>query len=95
MPFYNPPKDIEEKIDDTVETIIPVIASFNSDGGIKPLYFRYQDKDITVTSVHYCRPYPIKITFKLVFKCSAVLDNYLRDVQITYWIKERVWTLLV
>lgn len=91
MPFYHLPKEIEEKIDSAIETTIPVIASFNAQGGIKPLYFRYQEKDITVSHVRYCRPYPKKT----VFKCTARLDDFLKEVQITYWEDEKLWTLLV
>lgn len=91
MPFYHPPREIEEKMDSAVETTVPVIASFNIQGGIRPLYFRYQDQDITIRHVQYCRPYPRKT----VFKCTAQLDDYLREIQITYWIHEQLWTLLV
>ena len=91
MAFYHPPKEIEDKLDTSVETVVPVIASFNSEGGIKPLYFRFQGQDITVCSVQYCRPYPSK----LVFKSTALLDGFTREIQLTYWTEEQVWSLLV
>lgn len=91
MAFHTPTPKREYKIDTSVETVIPVIASFNINGGIKPLYFKYNEQTITIHGVHYCK----QIYGCYVYDCAATLDGYVRTVTITYRPDKQLWTLKV
>ncbi|MCI8669244.1 MAG: hypothetical protein HFI34_06975 [Lachnospiraceae bacterium] len=68
---------------------IQVIASFNTNQEIKPLYFKYNEKTITVLSCT-CE----KSNISYVFKCLVESEGYTRYVRLCYYIKLCLWTLI-
>lgn len=68
---------------------IQVIASFNTNQDIKPLYFRFDEKTITVLSCT-CEKSHVSYTFK----CFAKSEGYARYVTLRYYIKLCIWTLI-
>ena len=88
MPFYTPPKDRSFEVTEP-NYIVPVIASFSVNGGVQPLYFQFDDKTIKVTSVHWCE----KKIDAFHYECTASLDNYLTEVNLTFYPKDNRWIM--
>lgn len=89
MPFFTPEQEQAFNINDDPNYIIPVIASFSKNGGVKPLYFQFDDKTIKIESVHWCD----KRHNIYYFECSALFDNYLTDVNLTFYPDCNRWTM--
>lgn len=68
---------------------IQVIASFNTNQDIKPLYFKFVEKTITVLS---CTCEKSHVSYR--FKCQVESDGYTRYVTLCYYIKLCIWTLI-
>lgn len=89
MPFYTPPKEQSFDMDVEPNYIVPVIASFNSKGDVQPLYFQYDDKTIKIESVHWCeKKYNV-----LHYECTAALDGYLTEVNLTFYPSDSRWVM--
>jgi len=71
MPFYTPPKEQSFVMEEDPNYIVPVIASFNTMGGVQPLYFQYDDKTIKIVSVHWCE----KKFNSFQFECTGELEG--------------------
>lgn len=70
-------------------TIIPVIASFNDDGQIKPLYLGINSERYKVESYWIRRSF----TNQIEFCCKIIINGTLRPIIITYYINECIWTI--
>lgn len=72
-------------------TPVAVIASFDSEGNIKPLYFRYNDERIQV-SVKMC----VAQVHDIVFSCEYMIeyDNAVRTIALLYRIDEHKWFII-
>ncbi len=70
-------------------TIVPVIASFDAEGHIKPLYVRIQGGSYKVASYH------IKCRFSntLEFNCQIETEHGTIPVLLSYHQAEGVWML--
>lgn len=89
MPFYTPPADDALKIENDPNYIVPVIASFSTNGDVQPLYFQFDDKTIKIFSVHWCK----KQFNTYYFECTAMFDNFLREINLTYYPDKNCWTM--
>lgn len=69
--------------------IVPVIASFDSEGHIKPLYIRLHGESLKVHSF-WIKP---SFTNILEYSCKVLDGDYLKPVVITYHPAECVWTV--
>lgn len=87
MPFYVPPKEHSFDMGKEPNYIVPVIASFSTKGGVQPLYFQFDEKTIKVMSVHWCE----KKYNAFHFECTAELDGYIREVNLTFFPNENRW----
>lgn len=87
MPFYVPPKEHSSDIGKEPNYIVPVIASFSTKGGVQPLYFQFDEKTIKVMSVHWCE----KKYDSFRFECTAELDGYVREVNLTFFPADNRW----
>lgn len=69
--------------------IVPVIASFNDDGKIKPLYIGLHGTCYKVDS------YWVRNSFvnHIEFHCKIIDGPMLKPILITYYIKECIWTV--
>ena len=70
-------------------TIIPVIASFNDDGQIKPLYIGIEGNRYKVDSYWIRRSF----TNQIEFSCKILIDDRLCPIILTYYMNECIWTI--
>lgn len=70
-------------------TIVPVIASFNSEGHVKPLYVRIGGLSLKVHS-SWLKPSFGNI---LEFHCMVIDDNCLKPLILSYHQMESVWII--
>ncbi len=70
-------------------TVIPVIASFNEDGQIKPLYVGIEGNRYKVESYWVRRSFANQIEFN----CKLLLEESLQTLIITYYMNECIWTI--
>lgn len=70
-------------------TIVPVIASFDTDGHIAPLYVRINGISMKVASFYERN----KFSNSVEFFCKVIDGDYLKPVQLSYYTAERVWTI--
>ncbi|MDO4166981.1 MAG: hypothetical protein Q4D32_06225 [Eubacteriales bacterium] len=70
---------------------VPVIASFDAEGHIKPLYVRIQDTPYKIDS------YWIKSQYanSTEFFCKVINRDKLTPLSLTYHAEEGVWTMPV
>lgn len=75
--------------DYTSVEVVPVIASFDSEGRIAPLYVRIDGTAYRVKS------YWIKSSFanSVSFNCQVMDGDYLKPVLLTYFQDETLWTI--
>ena len=69
--------------------IVPVIASFNDDGKIKPLYVGISGERYKVESFWVRRSFANQIEFS----CKIIVGNTLKTLIMTYYMHECIWTI--
>lgn len=69
--------------------IISVIASFDSEGHVKPLYVRIADESFKVHS-SYVKSYCSGI---LELNCQIIDQEYLKPLTLTYFPHDRIWAM--
>lgn len=70
-------------------TIIQVIASFNEEGQIKPLYVGIKGERYKIHSYWVRRSFSNQIEFS----CKLICGVSFQTVIITYYINECIWTI--
>lgn len=75
--------------DYTPVRIIPVIASFNEDGQIKPLYVGIDGERYKIHSYWIRRSFSNQIEFS----CKLIWGETLQTIVITYYMNECIWTI--
>ena len=68
---------------------VPVIASFNDEGQIKPLYVGIDGERYKVHSYWVRRSFSNQIEFQ----CKLIVGDTLKIIIITYYLNECVWTI--
>ena len=69
---------------------VPVIASFDSDGHIAPLYVRIDGRALKVDS-YWMRQSSFRNI--ITFSCKVIDGSSLRPVAVEYHLRECVWTV--
>lgn len=69
--------------------IVPVIASFDSEGHIKPLYVRIEGEPFKVMSSWGSSSFRNTIDFK----CEVAAGNCLKPLALTFHRAEGMWTM--
>lgn len=69
--------------------ITPVIASFDSDGHIKPLYVRIGENAFKIHSSWLKPSYP----GIMIYHCKVIDGDCLKPLTLTYHQRESVWTI--
>lgn len=69
--------------------IVPVIASFDSEGHIKPLYVRINECAYKIHSVWLKPDFGARSTFQ----CKIVDGSFLKPLILTYHHQETTWTM--
>lgn len=69
--------------------IVSVIASFDAEGHVRPLYVRVNENSLKVYSSW------LKPSFQgfLEFQCNVIENNHLKPLLLTYHKRENVWTI--
>lgn len=69
--------------------IVSVIASFDAEGHVKPLYVRINENSLKVHSSW------LKPSFQgfLKFQCNVIDENRLKPLLLTYHKRENIWTI--
>ena len=70
-------------------TMVPVIASFDTDGNILPLYVRIHGNSLKVQSsrIHHVSPNIIE------FHCRVIDYNRLKPLILSYYQSEKIWVI--
>ena len=68
---------------------VPVIASFNDEGQIKPLYVGIDGERYKVHSYWVRRSFSNQIEFQ----CKLIIGDSVKIIIITYYLNECVWTI--
>ena len=69
--------------------MVPVIASFDTEGHIKPIYVRLNGIAYHVDSYWVCSHF----ADILEYNCKVAVGDCLRPLKLTYYGKERVWLM--
>lgn len=71
-------------------TIVPVIASFDTNGNIKPIYVRINNESLKIISaINYSES-----TFNVVeYSCKVIDGDYIKPLSLTYHAQDRIWTI--
>lgn len=68
--------------------IVPVIASFDTNGTIRPLYVRINNESYRILSCRESESYGLRS-----FRCKIEDHGYVKELKLTYHYKEYVWTM--
>lgn len=70
--------------------LLPVIASFDAKGHIRPLYMNYQGLRLKIDNIKCVN----KVTSNQIeFICETTLSDYVKTVYLMYHTDYRVWSL--
>ena len=93
MPFFR-----EHNIgtnDISVGMPVAVIATFKTDGAIKPLRIRFEDKEGPIEANIDTMLYAEKLLYDFYsFKCLITLNNVQRSIILTYKTDTNIWKVL-
>ena len=79
----------------SVGTPIAVIATFKTDGAIKPLRVRFEGKEGTVEANIDAMLYAEQtFDFLYTFKCLITLNNIQRHITLTYKTNTNIWRVM-
>lgn len=67
--------------------IVPVIASFDTEGHIKPIYVRIDDASYKIHS-HWVKNNFVNVS---EFHCQLVDDDHLRPIVLSYYHSDGIW----
>lgn len=73
----------------TMDMAVPVIASFDSEGHLKPVYVRLVG---TARKIDSCWMQS-QFVNTMVFNCKVIVEDRLVPLQLTYHSREHVWTV--
>lgn len=68
---------------------VPVIASFDTEGRVRPLYIRSGEESLKIHSVV---EKPSTFDFK-EFQCQVIDGDRLKPLMLTYRMRDTVWTI--
>lgn len=69
--------------------LVSVIASFDTDGNMRPLYVRIGEESY---KIHSCRLNPHRIYTK-TFQCKIIDCDILKPLELTYHENGNMWTI--
>lgn len=69
---------------------VPVIASFDTEGRVRPLYIRFGDECL---KVHSAVEKPSTFDLK-EFQCQVIDGDRLKSLMLTYRMRDTVWTIV-
>lgn len=95
MPFYTQKPIPEEIIDTRLNTFVPVIASYNTKGQCKPLYFQFTYPDGQTEAIAIDRVISVDCTsvYGAIYHCAVTICDCRRYVDLFYHYKPHRWTI--
>lgn len=72
------------------QVAVPVIANFNSEGGMIPIYFAMNGIKIKIDNIQWKSD---KKTWGSQYRCEFVLNNRVETVDLFYYNTHRIWTM--
>ena len=72
-------------------TIVSVIASFDTERHIRPLYIRIGDESLKVYKATVINTYYNQTTFQ----CEVIDGDFVKQVRLTYFANESLWAIPV
>lgn len=72
-----------------LSNMVPVIASFDSSGHVKPLYVRVNGASLKIHS-SWVKPSYLDT---IEFECQVIDGEYLKPLSLTYHRQDCVWTI--
>lgn len=72
------------------QIIVPVIASFNNDGKIIPLYFAIEGIRIKIDHIKWESP---NKAWGTQFRCEITLYDHVDTIDLYYYDSKRIWTM--
>lgn len=75
-------------ISNTAYNMVPVIASFDSEGHVRPLYVRINEVSLKIYS-SYEKP---SFHGFMEFQCKVIDNNCLKPLILTYHKRENIWS---
>lgn len=88
MPFYQPEWNESTPSENNNMEIVPVIASFNTAGTIKPLYVRIHNHSLPITACWFQEESLI-----IKYHCTVQLGGYTRNIILIYHPSHSYWTV--
>ena len=89
MPFYQSTPKKKYAVD--MSTVVPVIASFDTEGHIVPLYVRINRKAYKLQVV-YCQPIEPENGNYNIYKYHCTFEDFSRELYLTYNKRLNFWT---
>lgn len=72
------------------QEIVPVVASFDTDGHIRPLYVRILGNSYKILS-HWIGTASFSGVSE--YNCKIAVGDYERQILLKYYVREKVWTI--
>lgn len=69
---------------------VPVIASFNAAGKIRPLYFAIEDIRLKIDNIRFVDE---RMRETPVFECEVTFSDRVQQVTLIYHKRENIWTM--
>lgn len=88
MPFYQPESEKSDSFENNSMKAIPVIASFNTTGTIKPLYIRIHERTLKITSCWFQEEFLI-----VKYHCTVQFEGFTRNIVLLYHPSHSFWTV--
>lgn len=95
MPFYTPEPTRQEIIDTGLHMFVPVIASYNTQGKCRPLYFEYRHPDGVAETCHVDKVISCDHTgiFGSSYRCAVTVCGCRKYVELYYHSDSGRWTI--
>lgn len=91
--YYNT-SNSKNPLNSSGHTYIDVVCNFNRDGKMKPMYFRFENQDQSLTTFKVDNVLSTKELLNcIVFQCEYALDNCKKTINIYYHITEKKWSI--
>ena len=74
--------------------IVSVIASFDTDGNMRPLYVRIGEESYKIVSSHLKSTQSRLGSFMDVYRCRIMDGEVSRHLELTYHSHEHIWTIV-
>lgn len=95
MPCHDPKPVQYGTYNTALDTVVPVIASYNVKGECMPLYFRHTNSDGSYSDIPICKVADIKQNsiFGTIYQCEYIDQGCRRKINLYFHRKENKWSM--